>query len=374
MELYIHIPFCVRKCNYCDFLSFPGDTELRARYVEALCAEIKESESLGKGEEVTSIFIGGGTPSLLSGEQMGKILNSIKKHFTLAKNVEISMESNPGTLTGENLRGYRAAGVNRLSIGLQSTEDRLLKRLGRIHTYEQFLKNYELARHIGFDNINIDLMSALPGQTLRDYEKTLKKVLALEPEHISAYSLILEEGTPFYRDDSILDSIPGEDEDREMYALTKRMLKEKGYLRYEISNYAKKGRECRHNIGYWDDMPYLGLGLGASSYIKGARFSNTESLIDYLRTPYQVIEKRKDYYILEEKDHLEEFMFMGLRKTRGVSFEKFRKTFGKEMIEIYGTTIDTFIKQGMLQSDGEFLFFTDRGLNVSNQILCEFLL
>ncbi len=289
MEIYIHIPFCISKCAYCDFLSAPASREEQDRYMRALMNEISlAADSLWKedgcaAERVTSVFIGGGTPSCIDPEWICRVMTLVKSRFNLTEGAEITMEANPGTLAKESLKVYREAGINRLSIGLQTTDNEELKKLSRIHTYEQFLDNYRLAREAGFDNINIDLMSALPDQTLESYEQTLREVISLKPEHISAYSLIIEEGTPFwdkYADHPEL--LPDEETDRQMYHRTKELLGGAGYGRYEISNYSLPGRECRHNMGYWRRVPYLGFGLGAASLCDETRFSNTRSMSRYL--------------------------------------------------------------------------------------------
>ena len=314
MELYIHIPFCIRKCNYCDFLSFPAGEETIEKYCQALCEEIRRTGEAVCGPEscthdahratdnasadgISTIFVGGGTPSVLSPMQIRRLFACLRQNFSIRPDAEISMEANPGTLDGEKLSACMEAGVNRLSIGLQSADDGLLRTLGRIHTWEQFQENYAAARRAGFTNINIDLMSALPGQSLDNYVDTLEKVTALEPEHISSYSLILEEGTPFFASEEIRRQLPDEGVDREMYEKTKAILHERGYERYEISNYAKEGFACRHNLGYWDGVPYLGLGLGASSYYNGARFANETSMEKYLKEPFVPFWERQDYFV-----------------------------------------------------------------------------
>ena len=285
MELYLHIPFCVKKCDYCDFLSFPADESIKREYVETLKREIEKVGERYRNCQVSTIFVGGGTPSILNSSYIVEIFDVLRRKFHVAGNAEISMEVNPGTVTKEKLSDWRRAGINRLSMGLQSADNRELKRLGRIHTWEDFLESFRRAREEGFSNLNVDLMSALPGQTMDGWMETLKRTAAQEPEHISAYSLIIEEGTPFYeryggkKGEALL---PDEDTDRDMYHKTREFLASCGYERYEISNYAKPGRECRHNIGYWTGVPYLGLGLGAASYIEGIRFSNTRNLKEYL--------------------------------------------------------------------------------------------
>lgn len=377
IELYIHIPFCIKKCNYCDFLSFPSSMIERENYVNALTNEIAwvgNSILPEKDISVRSIFFGGGTPSILSASHMERILSTIKKSFAVKEEAEISMEANPGTLDGEKLRGYREAGFNRLSIGLQSTDDMCLKKLGRIHTYQQFEENYKQARDAGFSNINIDLMSALPGQTLSSYENTLQIVTSLEPEHISSYSLILEEGTPFYEDETLIHQLPGEKEERLMYERTKELLGLCGYERYEISNYAKPGKECIHNLGYWDNVPYLGFGLGASSYWKGARFSNTTNMTSYLACQEVPFEKREDYHLLSIQEQMEEYMFLGLRKMNGVKKDTFLERFHHSMEEIYGNVIKKYKNMSLLYEEEGRIALTDHGIDVCNQIFCDFLL
>lgn len=282
LELYIHIPFCAKKCAYCDFLSGPADEQTVADYVTALRKEIESYKESAKNYEVTTVFFGGGTPSLLSGEQMAELMNAIKDTFMLKEEAEITMEANPGTVTESNLSAYKEAGINRISFGLQSVKDEELRMLGRIHTFEEFLESYDMARKAGFHNINVDLISAIPGQTLTSWEETLRTVIELQPEHISAYSLIVEEGTTFaklYGEGCEKEELlPDEDEERRIYERTEEMLKEAGYHRYEISNYAKDGYECRHNLGYWERKEYLGLGLGASSLLNETRFHNTEHM------------------------------------------------------------------------------------------------
>lgn len=378
LELYIHIPFCMKKCNYCDFLSFPSKAEGREEYVQSL---IKEIEQTGKVLDknayvVRSIFIGGGTPSLLSGEQISQIMMKVRESFLIKEKAEVTMEANPGTLTEANLFSYKEAGVNRLSIGLQSADDTCLHLMGRIHSWEEFLKSYELARKAGFENINIDLMSGLPGQTMSIYRKTLERVVALQPEHISAYSLILEEGTPFGESKEIQKKIPDEETDREMYQFTKDILAENGYERYEISNYARKGKECIHNLGYWSGTPYLGFGLGASSYFEGTRFSNEKDLEKYKESPYVPFIMREDYTVLGQKDEMEEFMFLGLRKRAGISREEFKKRFKVNIEDVYGKVISKYEEIDLLEwtDEGKMLRLTDAGIDVSDYIFCDFML
>lgn len=376
LELYIHIPFCVRKCLYCDFLSAPAGEETRERYVEALVSEIT-----GRGEEygdwcVTSVFFGGGTPSLLTAKQMKRLLGTVSGSFFLAPDAEITVEVNPGTVDSEKLSGCREAGVNRLSIGLQSADNVELGAIGRIHTWEQFLEAYSQAREAGFANVNVDLMSTLPGQTTESYCNSLRKVLALtpQPEHISAYSLILEEGTALYdRYQAGLVDIPDEDADRQMYQETKRILASAGYRRYEISNYAKEGFECRHNCGYWQRKDYLGLGLGASSMINNVRFKNGEELERYLRVPLACREDERRLTVMEQ---MEEYMFLGLRLTDGVETGGFQAAFGRTLEEMYGAVIEKNERDGLLEcrDGGKRLALTERGLDLANYVMAQFLL
>lgn len=379
LELYIHIPFCVRKCLYCDFLSFPAGEETQERYVAQLINEITAMGAIYASDyQVVSIFLGGGTPSILHAEQTSRILQAVKTSFKWAADAEVTTEANPGTVDLEKLQVYLASGINRLSLGLQSTEDRELKALGRIHTFDEFKKSYALAREAGFTNINVDLMSALPGQTEASYRGTLETVLALNPEHISAYSLIIEEGTPFYDRCEELD-LPDEDEERTMYHDTKTILRERGYERYEISNYARPGYECRHNIGYWTGVSYLGLGLGASSYIGGERFMSEPDLSAYLLTESSAFSGRRhhrDCHLQTQKEQIEEFMFLGLRLTDGVSDAEFQRRFGISLKSAYGPVITRLIKNGLLEQapSADRLRLTEYGIDVSNTVLCEFLL
>lgn len=419
LELYIHIPFCIRKCAYCDFLSFPSGEEERARYVERLTEEIEEAGAVSGDYVVTAIFLGGGTPSVLEPEQTKRILQAVKESFYVAEDAEITTEVNPGTADKEKLRAWKQAGINRLSFGLQSAENRELQLLGRIHTMEEFLESYQTAREAGFDNINIDLMSALPGQTVSSWEKTLRTVAALQPEHISAYSLIIEEGTPFYqlfgededkqeeqrrRKELGVPELPDEDAERRMYYDTEQILKEAGYHRYEISNYAKPGYECRHNKGYWTGTEYLGLGLGASSYINirrkdGSdakisvsgeegrqerwleRRSNVRDFKTYLsfgREDFKAGRQIEEREALTEQARMEEFMFLGLRLTEGISEAEFFRRFSCTLEAVYGKVLDELGRQGLVEKYGRegaaFWRLTKRGIDVSNYVLAEFLM
>lgn len=336
LGLYVHIPFCVRKCEYCDFLSWSAGEEEREQYVNALLSEIESYRDFVKGYRVSTIFVGGGTPSVLRPKQMERILQKIYEVFELEKRPEITIEVNPGTVDEEKLQCYKANGVNRLSMGLQSVKDEKLRLLGRIHTYQEFAESYELARKVGFDNISIDLISSVPGQTLQEWKEELEIAAVQNPEHISVYQLIIEEGTPFYEKYAEHpELLPDEETSREIYLWTGRFLKEAGYEQYEISNYAKPGKESRHNLKYWERGDYLGLGLGAASMVRNIRMSNTKDMKTYLERCDKPKTMREDVQFLEEPRQMEEFMFLGLRKTRGVSKKEFRRIFGREMDMVY---------------------------------------
>lgn len=399
LELYVHIPFCVRKCAYCDFLSAPASVETMRMYADSLLEEIRrfpdcyragEGSNMDRGEgedsysetyEVSTVFFGGGTPSIFPPEWLTEILDALRKKFRYwSGNTEITIECNPGTVDENKFRAYRGAGINRLSLGLQSANQEELELLGRIHTWEEFLETYHAARRAGFENINVDLMSALPGQSAESWEKTLKQVLALNPEHISAYSLIIEEGTPFYEKyhtaaelrDCGMDcpELPSEEEERLMYELTETYLKQAGMHRYEISNYAKPGFECRHNCGYWKRTDYLGFGLGAASLLADTRYRNTDSLSSYIKMEFTGREAEK----LSVEDQMEEFMFLGLRMTEGVSEKRFHEIFGDEIDAIYGDTLNKWLREGLLQRENGNIFLTARGINYANLVMAEFLL
>ena len=372
IEIYIHIPFCVKKCDYCDFLSGPSGPEEQSDYVQALLREI-DAVKEGKGRSVSSIFIGGGTPSVLDAGFIGEILNRIRNKFQIQNDSEITIEANPGTADYGKLQAYRDYGINRLSIGLQSPDDRELKILGRIHNYEQFLETYKKARKAGFDNINVDLMSAIPDQTYKGWEKNLHTVAELEPEpeHISAYSLIIEEGTPFAARQL---NLPDEDTEYNMYEATARILKEYGYKQYEISNYAKRGMACRHNVGYWTRQDYLGFGLGASSLYGKERFSNTADRKKYLENSFSPELIREREPILSREDEMAEFMFLGLRMTEGVARTDFEQIFGCCIEQIYGDVLKKYESMGLLQEKNGRIFLSRAGIHVSNSVMADFLL
>ena len=423
LELYIHIPFCVKKCDYCDFLSFPADNRTQRRYVDALQKEITCYGALYPDRKITTIFIGGGTPSWLDEEEIVRILHTVREAFEVERDAEISIECNPGTATAHKLVRYREAGINRISIGLQSAHNEELALLGRIHTWEQFLKTYDLARKAGFSNINVDLMSALPGQTLETFSDTLKNVLALKPEHLSAYSLMIEEGTPFYeryREDEKhreagepTELLPDEEQEYAVTKLTQRVLKEAGYHWYEVSNFAKPGYECRHNIGYWKRADYLGVGLGAASLIDNVRYANVREVLEYCKsceslcgefsvwkggnqTEIQPEKGQKEAGHEEEcrknftenvrktlcvssepvtrEEQMEEFMFLGLRMTEGVSRAEFEQHFVTTIEAVYGDVLRQLQKEGLLVKQEGRICLTERGMDVNNYVVEQFML
>lgn len=372
LELYAHIPFCVRKCGYCDFLSGTAEESTREAYLLALAREIRRAGQDADGCRAVSVFFGGGTPTVLTGGQLSRLLSEIKKSFRLAGDCEITLEANPGTLDPEKLRLCREAGFNRISIGCQSADNRELRRLGRIHTWEEFLEGFRQAREAGFSNINVDLMSGIPGQTLVSWETSLRKTAELGPEHISAYSLILEEGTPFYENREKLD-LPDEDTERRMYERTGEILEEYGCRQYEISNYAREGYRCRHNLGYWTGREYLGLGLGASSLWRDTRFRNTDSMEEYLKDSGNLPKIRREEEKLSASDRQSEYMILGLRLTEGISLAGFRETFGTDVRKVWPGVLEKYEGYGLLEEAAGRLKFTGEGISLSNVVLAEFL-
>lgn len=374
LGLYVHIPFCVKKCGYCDFLSWCGTSEEKETYVQALLKEIESYREFARGYRVSTVFVGGGTPSVLEAGQMEGVLGNIQEVFELEKKPEITLEMNPGTVTEEKLQCYKENGVNRLSIGLQSVKNEKLEVLGRIHSYEEFLESYELARKAGFTNISVDLISSIPGQKLEEWKEELAALSALSPEHISVYQLIIEAETPFYEKYAEHEELlPDEEESREIYLWTGSFLKEQGYEQYEISNYAKPGKESRHNLKYWERGDYLGLGLGAASMVRNIRMSNTKDMKTYLERCGQPKTMREDVQFLEEARQMEEFMFLGLRKTRGVSRKEFLRIFGQEMDMVYEKALHKCLENGMLKEHKDRVYLSEEGVLLSNAVLSEFL-
>ena len=422
ISIYIHIPFCVKKCQYCDFLSAPADSRAQEVYLRALKQEIREQAARYREYEVQTVFIGGGTPTAVPCENLCEVLKTVFSFYRMNPHAEISMEANPGTVTKEALLSYRKAGINRISIGLQSADDVELKLLGRIHTYRDFQQTYRWAQEAGFTNINLDIMSALPGQCVENYKKTLETVLSLKPQHISAYSLIVEEGTPFYekygQESEKLQAtgekqpdLPSEEEEREMYALTEKLLAAAGYHRYEISNYALHGRECRHNLVYWKRGNYVGFGLGAASMVENVRFENIREMQEYLaeyagmpdaepvfaevaQGDKQALSNKQEFSLREDthseneqelsirenvhplspQEQMEETMFLGLRLTEGVSKAEFHRQFGVSMEQIYGEVIRKNTAKGLLIDEAGYVCLTREGMDLSNYVMAQFLL
>ena len=371
ISLYIHIPFCKQRCFYCDFPTFSGKERFRKDYIEALVKEIEEKCS---DYLIKTIFIGGGTPSYLEENELEKLLITVSK-LNLSDKLEYSMECNPGTVNEEKLKIMKKYGVNRISFGLQSCNDNLLKTIGRIHTFDEFVENYNLAREVGFNNINVDLMYGLPNLTIEDWKNTLERICDLKPEHISAYSLIIEEGTAFHNlyEKNIL-KLPSEEDERVMDKLTKEILKANGYHQYEISNFALEGKECEHNKVYWSLKEYIGVGSASSSYIDGSRFSNTTNINDYIEKINNNISVVIDKYENTIEDEMEEFVFMGLRMISGIDLLRFKKKFGVDINSIYKEVIEKNIKDGLLVVKEDKMFLTAKGMELSNSVMSDFIL
>ena len=388
----------MQKCVYCDFLSAPAGEDVKRKYIEALVCEINITCGLYNdrlsGYQVKTIFFGGGTPSAVKPEYIRDIMKCLNEHFDIAEGAEVTIECNPGTLDINKADIYRECGINRISFGLQSADNTELKMLGRIHTFEQFKESLSIAEKAGFDNINVDIMSALPGQTMESYKRTVEKVLECNVKHISAYSLIVEEGTPLYdRLDTDYPELPDEDTERQMYYYTQDSLASAGYVHYEISNYARPEYECRHNISYWERTDYLGFGIGAASLFEEIRHTNITDINMYIDKCGGMInagscmdnnvtadnynrlyEIYDDIQKLSLNDRMEEFMFLGLRKIGGISKAEFEKTFSKNIADVYGKVIQENVLNGLLVDDGDVIKLTDRGVDISNVVMADFLL
>lgn len=374
ISLYIHIPFCAQKCLYCDFPSFARKDHLRKAYIEALNKEIISLREKHNNLEISTIFIGGGTPSVLEANELECLLKEVAK-LNMAKDIEYSMECNPGNLTEEKLEVMKKYGVNRISMGLQAKQDNLLKGLGRIHNYKTFKENFLLAKKVGFNNINVDLMFGLPNQSLNEWEETLREIISLEPTHISAYSLIIEEGTAFYNlyeNDKL--KLPTEEEERKMYHLAKRILEGNGFNQYEISNYAKEGKECRHNLAYWNMDNWIGVGSAAASYINGKRIKNISSVEEYINSIKDKGEAVEEIINNSKNDNMEEFMFMGLRKINGIDENEFKNRFSMNINDVYGEILNKYIGEGLLIRESGRIFLSEKGIEISNVIMADFLL
>lgn len=373
--IYIHIPFCKKKCEYCDFISFSDKYEYVETYIETLCKDIKNSVVKAKDYCISTIYFGGGTPSYINASHIDKILLEIKENYNIAENCEITIEINPGTVDDKKLKLYKEIGINRLSIGLQSTHDRLLKLIGRIHNYNEFLDTYNLARSIGFENINVDLMLALPSQTMDELVESTEKIIGLNPEHISIYSLILEERTKLYEkinsgELQLLD----EELERKMYWKTKKILEKAGYKHYEISNFAKSNFESKHNLNCWNQEEYLGFGIAAHSYFENKRFSRTENLEEYIENIKQG-KGEANIFIEEEQDRekkAKEYMLLGLRKIKGVSISAFERKFEINPLFYFRFEISKLEEGGLLEVDLDNIKLTKKGLDLANLVFEEF--
>lgn len=371
--LYIHIPFCVKKCAYCDFASYPGMLSHAQTYMEALSLELRAQAERFPACRARTVFLGGGTPTLLSGAQVGALLDAARSCFPFAADAEITMEGNPGTLTAESLAAYRAAGVNRLSLGMQAAQDGLLKTLGRIHRLHDVQEGVRMARAAGFENINLDLIYGLPGQTKTDWQETLERALDLSPKHLSCYALIVEEGTrlAISLSEGNLPPLPDEDAEREMYEAAIRAAKRAGLCQYELSNFARPGFECRHNLVYWTCAPYLGVGLAAHSYMEERRFGNTAHMGTYLSAVRAGESPQDSCESLTVKDRMFERAMLGLRLTRGMDGSRFARDFHVTPRACWGEKLTRLIDAGLLVWEGDFLRLTRRGMDVQNAVLVE---
>lgn len=375
--IYIHIPFCMKKCFYCDFVSYANKEDMIEKYIKALEKEIKIKAEENKLLKINTIYIGGGTPSFIDSKHIVYIINAIKESFNVKENAEITIEVNPGTVTKNKLEDYIKCGINRISIGLQTTNNELLKQIGRIHTYEQFLETYNLIRMVGFNNINVDLMLALPNQTIKDLEDSLNKVIMLKPEHISVYSLILEEKTKLY---DLVESgkleLLDESIERNMYWKVKNILEQNGYKHYEISNFAKQGYESKHNLNCWNQEEYLGMGLAAHSYLNNKRYSNTENLEQYINKLLDEEGIKNDIVTVHEEQTLEdkqkEYMLLGLRKIEGVKISDFKNKFVQNPIYVCRKELDKLVKEDLIQVEDNNIKLTKKGLDLANLVFEEF--
>lgn len=377
LGIYVHIPFCKKKCNYCDFISFQNKSEYIEKYICCLKKEIQESTEIKSEDEiiVKTIYIGGGTPSYIDSKYILDVMKIIKNKYKIYDTAEITIEVNPGTITEQKLKDYHNIGINRLSIGLQSDNDEILKNIGRIHTYSDFLYTYKLARKVGFKNVNVDLMLGLPNQTIQILENTVNNIIKLEPEHISIYSLILEEGTKL--EEQIANgkiNLPDENTERTMYHLVKEILEQNEFIQYEISNFCKKGFESKHNLDCWKQKEYIGFGVAAHSYINMKRFSNIENIEKYIKNIDK--ENIENNYIIHEvqdkTNQMKEYMMLGLRKIGGISITEFEQKFNQNPIYLYRIELNRLVNEELLEVDGDNMKLTLKGLDFANLVWEEF--
>lgn len=382
--LYIHIPFCKQKCSYCDFCSYANKESFIKRYIQCVLKEIIEVGNNNKidfenGKDdlflVKTIYIGGGTPSLIDSKYIVQIIEDIKLNFEIDEKAEITIEVNPGTVTLEKLEDYKRAGINRLSIGLQSTHEHLLKEIGRIHTYLDFLDTFRFAREAGFENINVDLMIGILNQTLEEVKDSIEEIVSMEPEHISVYSLILEENTPLFKKVEEGLELPNEDLERKMYWAVKQTLEQNNYIHYEISNFAKKGYESKHNLDCWNQKEYIGFGIAAHSYTNGIRYSNIENIEQYIKNYDE--DKTEENLVFHEKQDMEamqkEYMLLGLRKIDGVSIQEFKIKFVANPVFLYHSELEKLVNEELLEIDGDQIKLTNKGLDLANIVWEEFI-
>ena len=382
LEIYVHIPFCEQKCYYCDFVSFPMTSDKINKYIQVLTDEIRAKAAFAKNKIISTIFIGGGTPSSIDPGLIEDVLRTIYYNYNIAQNCEISIELNPHSAIRTKLEIYKKIGINRLSFGVQSANDDELRTLGRLHNYADFLKCYDDAAHIGFKNINADVISGIPGQTATSYKNSLKKIMQLHLQHISIYNLIIEPGTQFYKLDQEGKLIlPNENTITEIDRITDELTSYYNYKQYEISNYAKDGYICLHNYGYWSDIDYLGLGLNASSYLSNVRYKNLIDFNNYLNLDYKKFEEDTDKHkyfdeinILSKNELINEYFFLGMRKTAGINSIEFFQKFKENIEDVYKKSLDRYIELGLIQHVDNNYFFSKRGMQISNKILADFLI
>lgn len=369
--LYIHIPFCKKRCYYCDFTTYTGMESTMGPYVEALGKELRRRAA---GIHAQTIFIGGGTPTSLDDTSFARLMELTAELIT-SPDQEVTMEANPESITPAKVRMMKSAGINRVSMGLQSTDDVILKNIGRIHDYATFLRSYQLLRDEGFDNLSFDLITALPGQDEAIIADTIGKAIALAPDHMSVYSMILEEGTPFYRKVQANElALPSDEEDRLFQDLFRNRLEAAGYERYEISNFARGGNVSRHNLNYWNFGEYIGCGVAAAEFLGGVRRTNTPSIPEYIRRIEAGLDAAVTTHVNSAEDSMEEFVFMGLRKTEGISTKEFKDRFNRDFFEVYDGICDRFIENDLMISDGDRIYLTERGLDLSNYVMADFIL
>lgn len=373
LGIYIHIPFCKQKCLYCDFISYQNKQHLIENYISALKEEIKKTNINNEMYKITTIYIGGGTPSFIDFKYIKEIITLIKEKYDIMES-EITLEINPGTVNREKLKMYYEMGINRLSIGLQSTKDDLLKLIGRIHTYDDFIETYNTSRTVGFENVNVDLMIGLPAQTLQDVEDSLQKIIQLNPEHISVYSLILEDETPLsskVKKGELF--VPSEEIERKMYWLVKNTLKQAGYNHYEISNFAKKDKESKHNLNCWNQEEYIGFGAAAHSYKNKIRYSNIENIEKYIDNINNNLETKIIHEHQDDESQMKEYMLLGLRKIEGVKISEFKNKFIQNPICKYRNELKKLIEEKLLEIDKDNIKLTNRGIDLANLVWEEFI-